>query len=431
MDNSEIRPLLTAFNLNPENDAVKSFFERDNIWKILDIQRYEPSHSAFLVWFFSQKMSQSPYLMYLLNLLVSKADERIISNGWNDTDDMKAFVNAILTGSYSIKTGSVFPEVVINKLSKIPDSDRLDVFIRCALSIIDNSGNEQEKTLEIIIENKVDSSEGKEKVKDLSKCPTEYQRLQQTERYYYACSKEHKNRLKNNVDYQFFVFLTPDRKPCRSENYILISYQDLVDYVFENYLKRKDVEASSRSLIEAYLHNLGNPYNKNNKEIIAMDTEERNLLVDFYNRNKSLFEVTIQAMMQQATNDGDEESAKEFEKVAMGLKKAGAGSRFYQINGDGRYSMRQVVEEYIKFKLDAGTPFDQISPIKGKFMSTDPKGVSIGSGKDAKPYSFNYEGKDYYVTTQLRDKDPKENFRRFRTKVNASEPGFSITPITV
>ena len=431
MDNKEIRPLLTAFNLDPENDAVKSFFERDNIWKILDVQRYEPSHSAFLVWFFSQKISQYPHLMYLLNLLVSKADEKILSSGWNNTDDMKAFVNAILTGSYSIKTVSVTPEVVINKLSKIPDSDRLDVFISCTIAIIDNSGNEHEKTLEIVIENKVDSSEGKEKVKDLSKCPTKYQRLQQTERYYFACSKEHKNRLKDDVDYQFYVFLTPDRKPCKSENYVLISYQDLVDYVFENFLKRKDIEANSRSLIEAYLHNLGNPYNKNNKEIIAMDTEERNLLVDFYNRNKSLFEATIQAMIQQATNDGDEESAKEFEKVAIGLKKAGTGSRFYQINGDGRYSMRQVIEEYIKYKLDAGIPFNSISPIKGKFMSEYPTGVSIGSGKDAKPYSFNYKGKDYYVTTQLRDNEPKDNFRRFRTIVSAAEPGFNISPIAV
>lgn len=206
MDNSEIRPLLTAFNLDPENDAVKSFFEKDNIWKILDIQRYEPSHSAFLVWFFSQKISQSPHIMYLLNLLVSKADERILSNGWNETDDMKMFVNAILTGSYSIKTVSVIPEVIINKLSIIPDSDRLDVFIRCAISVIDNSGIEQEKNLEIIIENKVDSSEGQEKVKDLSKCPTEYQRLQQTERYYYACSKEHKNRLKGTVTISFSFF---------------------------------------------------------------------------------------------------------------------------------------------------------------------------------------------------------------------------------
>ena len=433
MDNTEIRPLLTAFNLDPQNDAVKSFFERDNIWKILDIQRYEPSHSAFLVWFFSQKISQYPHLMYLLNLLVSKADDRILSNGWNGTADMKAFVNAILTGSYSIKTVSVLPEVVINKLSVIPDSDRLDVFICCVLSIMDNSGNEQEKTLEIIIENKVDSIEGKEKVKDISKCPTEYQRLHQTERYFYACSKALDNRRKekNSVDYQFFVFLTPDRTPCKSENYVLISYQDLVDYVFENYLKRNDVEANSRSLIEAYLHNLGNPFNKNKKEIIAMDTEERNLLVDFYNRNKSLFEATIQAMILQATNDGDEESAKEFEKVAIGLKKAGKGSRFYQINGGGRYTMPQVIEEYIKYKLDEGTPFISISPIKGKFMSEDPKGVSIGSRKGAKPNSFNYNGKDYYITTELRDKESTDNFRRFRTKVSADESGFLITPITI
>lgn len=431
MDNTEIRPLLTAFNLDPENDAVKSYFERDNIWKILDIQRYEPSHSAFLVWFFSQKISQYPHLMYLLNLLVSKADERILSNGWNDTEDMKAFVNAILTGSYSIKTVSVLPEFVINKLSVIPDSDRLDVFIRCALSIIDNSGNELEKTLEIVIENKVDSSEGKEKekVKDLSKCPNEYQRLRQTERYYYACSKEHKNRLKDTVDYQLFVFLTPDGKSCKSENYVLITYQDLVDYVFENFLKRKDVEANSRSLIEAYIHNLGNPYNKNNKEIIAMGTEERNLLVDFYNRNKSLFEATIQAMIQQATNDGDEESAREFEKVAVGLKKAGVGRRFYQINGTGKYSMPKIIEEYIKFKLDSGSSFNSISPIKGKFISEFRDGVSFGSGPDAKPYSFNYKGKDYYVTTQLRDNDVKDNFRRFRTKVSADEPHFRITTL--
>lgn len=93
--------------------------------------------------------------------------------------------------------------------------------------------------------------------------------------------------------------------------------------------------------------------------------------------------------------------------------------------------MGQVVEEYIKYKLDAGTPFNQISPIKGKFISEYPTGVSIGSGKDAEPYSFNYKGKDYYVTTQLRDNDPKDNFQRFRTMVRAAESGFIITPITV
>ena len=435
----DIKDMLTAYNLNPDNDAVKSFFERDNIWKILDIQRYEPSHSAFLVWFFNQKITQNSHIRYLLNLLIYKADKAILSDGWNKTSDMKAFANAILTGSYSIKTVSVAPEVVINKLSKIPDRDRLDVFIRCVVSVFDNMGNEQEKTLEIIIENKVDSAEGaaKSKPKDLSACPSDYQTLSQTKRYFYACSKQHENRLKDDVDYQLFVFLTPDCKRCDSPDYVLVSYQDMVDYVFENFLKRHDIDENAKSLIEAYLHNLGNPFNKNNKEIIAMTSEERELLVGFYNRNKQLFETTIEAMIQQATNDGDAEAAKDFSVVKEGLKKA-RGNHYYTVNGEGKFSPYQIIEKYIKFKLDEGTPFNKIlrkddgsaiTHIGPSFISTDPEGVTYNRARGEKPYSFNYLGQDYYISTQLRDKDPKCNVWAFRVYVNKTEPHFQIEVI--
>lgn len=76
---------------------------------------------------------------------------------------MQVFASAILTGAYTINAISVTPELVINRISRIRYTDRLDVYIRCSLSIFDNAGREQEKTLEIIIENKVDSSEGKSK----------------------------------------------------------------------------------------------------------------------------------------------------------------------------------------------------------------------------------------------------------------------------
>ena len=433
----DIKEMLTAYNLNPENDAVISFFAKDNIWKILDIQRYEPSHSAFLVWFFNQKTSQNSHIRYLLNLLINKADDAILSDGWNKTPDMKSFANAILTGAYSVKTVSTAPEVVINNLSKIPDRDRLDVFIHCVVSVSDNMGNEQEKNLEIIIENKVDSGEGsaKSKSKVFSACPSVYQTLPQAKRYYYACSKEHGNRLKDDVDYQLFVFLTPDRKRCESHDYILISYQDMVDYVFENYLKRHDIGENARNLIEAYLHNLGNPYNKYNKEIIAMTSEERELLVGFYNRNKQLFETTIEACRQQATKEGDSETASYFSEVKEGLKKAG-GRHYYSVNDDGKYSPSQLIEKYIKFKLAAGTPFNRIlrkddgsaiTHIGLRFISTDPEGVSKHKGE--KPYSFSYDGQDYYISTQLRDKDPSSNVWAFRLYVNKTEPHFQIEVI--
>ena len=106
---------------------------------------------------------------------------------------------------------------------------------------------------------------------------------------------------------------------------------------------------------------------------------------------------------------------------------SGKAKRIYKINGAGRYSMRQVIEEYIKYKLDGGFPFNSIFSVGKMFISTIPTGVSIGSQKTAKPYSFTYKGKDYYVTTQLRDNGPTDNFQKFRTAVSKNEPGFQIT----
>ena len=88
---------------------------------------------------------------------------------------------------------------------------------------------------------------------------------------------------------------------------------------------------------------------------------------------------------------------------------------------------KKVIEEYIKYKLDGGFPFNSIFSVGKMFISTIPTGVSIGSHKTAKPYSFTYKGKDYYVTTQLRDNGPTDNFQKFRTAVSKNEPGFQIT----
>lgn len=112
--------------------------------------------------------------------------------------------------------------------------------------------------------------------------------------------------------------------------------------------------------------------------------------------------------------------------------------RYYSINGQGHFSMRQVIEEYIKFKLDEGTPFNKIlrnpngSPIThigSRFISTVPNGVNYNKAKGEKPYSFNYFGQDYYISTQLRDKDPNCNVWAFRIYVNITEPKFQIKVI--
>ena len=103
MDDTIIKKL-SDYQRNPENEKVQSYFTKDNIWNILDIQRYEPSHSAFLAWFFSQKEAQYSQIKALLLLLIEKAEASILSNNWNLTPDMEYFYKSILTGSYLIKT---------------------------------------------------------------------------------------------------------------------------------------------------------------------------------------------------------------------------------------------------------------------------------------------------------------------------------------
>ncbi len=443
----EIIKELTDYHLNPENEKIQSYFEKDNIWKILDIQRYEPSHSAFLAWFFKQDVSQYTPIKALLHLIIAKAsaktDKNILVNDWNKTPDMNFFSNSILTGSFSIKSVSVDKEFVINKVSKIRYCDKIDIFIRCSIVLYEKKGIEQEKNLEIIIENKVDSKEGESKNSIILTNPTpseeEYKNLKQTKRYYFALSKENNNR-KYNVDYQLFVYLTPFSKQSESNNFIVLSYQDLVDYILEQYLKRSDINQYARDLVESYLHNLGNPYNKNNKEILAMTTEERDLLVSFYERNENLFKCMIRAMS--LINADDEEIAKEFKNIETSLKKAGV-RRHYTINGKGYYTMRQVVEEFIKKRFkdlnneqqDDEYTFkvikDEIEITSGageKFVGTSEEDVKIGS-KKAAPYKFTYNYNTFYVTKELGDKPGGKKFYEFRKYVNENYKDFQIEEI--
>lgn len=434
---SDIKEMLSAYNSDSENDAVYAYFEKDNIWKILDIQRYEPSHSAFLAWFFDQKLTNYPQVSKLICLLVSKAGEKISKDNWNKTPDMSDFCNAVLTSNFSIKTVSVTTEMVVNKISTLSKKDRIDIFISCAISLFDAKGEEQDKILEIIIENKVDGTEGD--VKNISS-PDQYDRLTQTERYFYACSKEYERRG-NNVDYQLFVFLTSkEEDKCKCENFIHITYQNLVDNVFENFLKRTDIEQHSRDLIEAYLHNLGNPFNKT-KKIIAMTNNEKDLLVRFYNRNEKLINATIDAMIENAKESGDTEKEGYFKAAQAALKDANKPRRYYTINGKPSnggqgYAMWEVIREFVIYLLNTGESFNKIKDMidgwtrcKDLISDNDSTNIKLGSN-GRKPHSFEYNNQTYYVTDQLGDKDITNNFRNFRNKVNDNKDwDFQISPI--
>lgn len=106
--------------------------------------------------------------------------------------------------------------------------------------------------------------------------------------------------------------------------------------------------------------------------------------------------------------------------------------RFYTINGTGKYSMSQVIGEYIIFHLKRGTTFEEIRNKISKdvmFVSTVRDGVSVHKGQD--PYFAEYNGTKYYITTQLRNKKPSDNFSVFMKYVNNNEPNFQISPLLI
>lgn len=115
---------------------------------------------------------------------------------------------------------------------------------------------------------------------------------------------------------------------------------------------------------------------------------------------------------------------------SVGLPAARA-SRFYTINGAGMYKMHQVIGEYIIFKLEGGKTFleihDEISK-NAKFVSDKQDGVSVNNSRHEKPHFVEYKGTKYYITTQLRNRRPNENFSVFMRHVNETESDFQISP---
>ena len=409
MEQSTIE-LLTEYNIDPQNTAVKQYYDADNLWKTLRIERDENKHSAFLAWLFGHDVnSENSPLIKLLNLLVRRSsDEQMDSQ-------LKL---AILKAQLKIKSATTTNEMAISRLSTLASNDRLDIYIKC-----DVKGVEKFSQLEIIIENKVDAVEGLPKTKKEKAEDWEKDRYQ-TQRYYYAC---HENR-KDDTTLQLFVFLTGKaQKPMDEQHFITINYQDLVDYILEPYMKNSNIDKHTEMAIKEYLRILGNPYYKT---ILATTMEEKELLKDFYYRNKDLFMRAVDVMI--ATTTDEEEMAGLVKlKDAINISR----NRRYTINGNGNYSMYQVIEEFARYVMETDKTIDDVDKLvksytgsRREFLSDDKDKVKrIKKGKE-EYFTFNYNNVDYYGTKEWSG-DEDGNFQKLMNGINKNYDDFQIEKI--
>ena len=302
MEYKEYLNQIIRFNGDKDLLMMRGKYNDPSFFEIISKERSETTFSSFLKWLFSINVSldsASPVMM-LLDILVRRSNmqqentvlipenlktwivsrkikiqslhvetEQPVSSLARDVFDALCKNNK---DEYKkgYETGWIDYPDFVNALQIASNSqDRIDLFIDC--NIVDISGDN--KKLQIIVENKIDSKEGgAKKYKDSTRLPKDYLDASQTKRYYLGTHRTDKNA--GDV-YQLYVYLTPlpsakldnfnhlkDKQPAElrdNEHFIQINYQDILDGIIVPLLHSPSLSSRSRFFLEEFKNELTYP----------------------------------------------------------------------------------------------------------------------------------------------------------------------------
>ena len=334
----EVVKKLKDFNKDLSIRALRERYNSPSFFEMMSISRMENQHSAFIKWLLQgdeiRVNTKYTPLMGLLDILVGRAEQQMKHLGLysnfiklsniipeedqqvkqleKETDDKLKEIdqivkNAILSRKIRLSNIVAKCERSVGELKVFDKSkDRIDIHIVC-----DVKGVNEIDQFEFIIENKVGSKEGDEKLNPISasdKYSECYNSSKQTERYVlgtrYADEKkpdfiENPSRL-----YQFYVFLTPissvrlssydeleEDETCASEFFIHINYQDIVDYIIEPALSSNNLSDRVRVFLNEYLNNLSMPCeeddekNTKKKKNSKKNSKKNTIIMATYNQD--------------------------------------------------------------------------------------------------------------------------------------------------
>ena len=294
---------------SPEYLRYKKYHEC-NIFAITRMSRQEQMHSAFIAWILdsqgSHDLKDFPIKQFLGALLqISKKEENARTSIPKKTSSI---IGACVLKNEETINSSVEVEVPIYATTT-GKNGQIDILIQIKIS---------GKILPIIIENKVNSKEHDN----------------QTEKYYSWA-------IKRFVGAKYlkpiFVFLKPlgNKTTPKQPEFIQFMYQDLVDYVIEPSII---VSTNTKTIdyLTMYLQCLSyQTDNEKGEGIMAWSKEEREILEQFYTKNKTLLVEMIEMML-----DDDDTDPKAVETA----KKLLTGKDYSKYELDGQvYNKRQLV----------------------------------------------------------------------------------------
>ena len=436
----EIKDLIIKFNLDESINDLKKYYATPTTWDIINQSRKETRHTQFLAWFFGNKdFNADPNagpIKKLIVLLLKWANMQA------SAEYDEALANSIYSQNLSILSYNViaeFPIFIKRPSEHTPayEEGDIDIVIKCTAMV-----NDVERNINIVIENKIGSPEtikcfdkdgkrldkpNKNNVKTV---------LYQTEAYYQYITEKYKD------DINIFAFLKPTdcklkdikRAKCKCDKYIQINYQELLDNIIQPVSDQKDISVENMYRLKDYIKTLGKPAETDddkdsdtNKNIIimAMEQKERELLTTFFKNNEDLIRAAINAL-------GIPELSQSMAKVAQG----GHPRRAYAINGNGSYSMYDVLEKFVEYRLakSSDSVQDIDKEIKGyiggeRVNVSDTQDIRVFQEGKKSHGTFTFNGREIRYTKQWGDGDSKSNFCKFRENVSKNYTDFQINVI--
>lgn len=407
----DIKDLIIKFNLDESINDLKRYYSTPTTWEIINQSRKETRHTQFLAWFFGNKdFNADPNAGPIKKLIV-------LLLKWANMQENAAFdeelANSIYSQSLSILSYNVTPEYDI--LVEPYGEGDIDILVSCVAKV-----NDVERNINIAIENKIGAPETTKK--RFGKDGTETT-LYQTKAYYQYITKEYKD------DINLFVFLKPTDRDlenvkqaeCKCDKYIQINYQELLDNIIQPVCDQKDISVENKYRLKDYIKTLGKPAETDedtNKNIIimAMNQKERELLTIFFKNNEDLIRAAINAL-------GDEELSKSMESFDRKTRSK------YSINGKGCYSMYEVLEKFVEFRLtNTSDSVQDIDKEIDKFIRSER--VNVSDPQDPQVFqegkkshgTFTVNGRKIKYTKQWSDGGNNPTFTRFREGVSGKYP---------
>lgn len=279
---AEIRTEIVKFNNDDTAQRLRTYYNEKTYPEILGVSRRELSHSSFIAWIVDPAASHG-----LEDFGVRRLIEILMtSKFWKTNAKHSLIFDDLITGNFKIISSSVKREV------SIENAGRVDILIKFRFV-----ADSQEKDVQIIIENKVLSSESND----------------QTIKYfnYYSSS--------NDSFINLFVYLTPlstlaleelVKPECESQHFIQINYQMLVDSLLEPAMEQS-VDDEIKLIISQYIQSLSQPSmdeDENDFErgmIMAIGKEERELLQKFWLNNQKVIQAALYAISSDPNQEKD------------------------------------------------------------------------------------------------------------------------------